>query len=449
MNAPWRIFCDDAELAVECARVAGPLGLTVEPEIADDALERASDAVGRDALVAAALSKPPSPAALTRLAAKGLSEEVPVPLALVATREPRPLLIARDLGLVAVSEVGPLLSAMTLLAGSAAQPWTASTRGLTALDRARLGDDALVSGRGGGRLLRLDEGRLGWTGKSTTLTLGTPAEVGEALRALRARAEAGPPARAVIGNLDRAAVQQIIFGPPRALSDPASKSALEPYGLPMPLEELCTSPSRAASEAARIGFPVRISLASPDLRVWDHPDLAVDGVDNAARVRDVYRQIMTMASERQPDARLLGVAVTATTSAQALLRVIAEPLPEGRVLAEIGFADPHGRAAGDRTFTVLPAGPDAIDRVLGRLAGAELLLGGGAAQRRASVSAIADVLLRLAAFVDEQKREVERVELHPLALLVGGAVEVREACVTVGDAFLRSLESPRPMHERT
>ena len=72
--------------------------------------------------------------------------------------------------------------------------------------------------------------------------------------------------------------------------------------------------NRAASEAARIGFPVRIALASPDLRVWDHPDLAVDGVDNAARVRDVYRQIMGMANERQPEAHLLGVHVTATTS---------------------------------------------------------------------------------------------------------------------------------------
>ncbi len=159
--------------------------------------------------------------------------------------------------------------------------------------------------------------------------------------------------------------------------------------------------------------------------------------------------MMAMASERQPDARLLGVVVTATTSAQALLRVIAEPLPEGSVLAEIGFADPHGRASGDRTYTVLPAGPEAIDRVLGRLAGSELLLGGGAAQRRASVSAIADVLLRLAAFVDDHHREVERVELNPLALLVGGAVEVREACVLVGDAFLRSLEAPRAFPDHT
>ncbi|HEY8431520.1 MAG TPA: acetate--CoA ligase family protein [Sandaracinaceae bacterium] len=442
MSRPWRIYCDDAELAVECARAAAPLSLAVEPQIADDAMERARAAIDRTGHVAVAVARPPSPAALTRLAAQSRAHGALVPIAIVAPREAREKarLIAGDLGLVAVSEIRPLASAMALAGVPGAHPWTASARGLTAIDRIRLGEGTLTPGRSGGRLIRVDDGRLAWLGRGEPIVVGEPGDVGEALRALRTRSEASPPARAVIDGVDRAAVQQVIFGPPRALSDPASKAALEPYGLPLPVEELCTSPSRAAAEAARIGFPVRISLASPDLRIWDHPDLAFDGVDNAARVRDVYRQMIAMASERQPDARLLGVVVAATTTAQALLRVVVEPLPEGSALAEIGFADPHGRASGDRTYTVLPATHEAIERVLARLAGSELVLGGGAAQRRASVGAIADALLRLAAFVDDHAREVERVELHPLALLANGTVEVREACVTVGDAFLRSLE---------
>jgi hypothetical protein len=149
-------------------------------------------------------------------------------------------------------------------------------------------------------------------------------------------------------------VTAVLFGPPRALSDPATKAALAPYGLPLPLEELCASPSRAAAEAARIGFPVRIALASPDLRVWDHPDLAVDGIDNSARVRDVFRQIMAMASERRPEARLLGVTVTATTTATALLGIRASPLDAGWVLLDLGFSDAHGLAAAGPLAPGLP-----------------------------------------------------------------------------------------------
>src|SRR5690606_15459596 len=137
VSAPWRIFCDDAELAVECARAALPLGLAVAPEIAEDALERARSAASKDELVAAALSSAPSPAALARLAARSRSVGATVPIAVVASREERALLVASDLGLPAVSEVRPLLSVMALLSVAAAQPWTASARGLTALDRAR------------------------------------------------------------------------------------------------------------------------------------------------------------------------------------------------------------------------------------------------------------------------------------------------------------------------
>jgi hypothetical protein len=348
--------------------------------------------------------------------------------------------IARDLGLVAVDEIRPMLAALALGHAGAPQPWAVSTRGLSPVDRIRLGLRGTTHGTG--RLVRLDDGRIGWVGNGTeaAVALGEARDAADALRAIREAASAAPPGRAIVEGVDDRAVTDVLFGPPRALSDPASKAALGPYGLPLPVEELCSSPSRAAAEAARIGFPVRIALASPDLRIWDHPDLAVDGVDNAARVREVFRQITALATERRPDARLLGVTVGATTTAIALLRVLAVPLDEGWVLAEIGFADPHGLASGDRTRTVLPASTEQIERALARLRGASLVLSGPPTRRRAHVEAIADSLLRLSAFVDRHRNEVVSVEIRPLALLVGGGVEAREACVTVSDYFLRSLE---------
>ncbi|MFW6087556.1 MAG: hypothetical protein ACODAG_10160, partial [Myxococcota bacterium] len=80
-----------------------------------------------------------------------------------------------------------------------------------------------------------------------------------------------------------------------------------------------------------------------------------------------------------------------------------------------------------------------LEHALGRLRGSPLLLEGDAADRRRAVSALGDVLLRLAAFVHEWRTEVDSVTLDPLALLVGGGIEVREACVAVSDAFERSL----------
>jgi acetyltransferase len=299
---------------------------------------------------------------------------------------------------------------------------------------------------------------------TAAVEIGPAVHVADALRALRDTDRNSPRVELTVDGIDHKAVLDILFGPQRALSDPASKSALAPYGIPAPLEELCASASRAAVEAGRIGFPVRISLASPDLRVWDHADLAVDMVDNAARVRDTFRQLMGLAKARlsrgssdtpraRPDAptmpylsdvsdRLLGVMVTATSESTALLGVRAWPLPEGRVAMELSFADAHGAASDDRTLLVMPAPTNLVERALRRLAGASLVLGTRTAQRRAHLEAIADVLHRLSAFVHDRRREVSVCELRPLAVLLDGTVEVREACVTVSDAFERMLQAP-------
>src|SRR4029077_1038355 len=137
-----------------------------------------------------------------------------------------------------------------------------------------------------------------------------------------------------------------------------------------------------------------------------------------------------------------GVMVTATSEAAALLGVRAWPLPRARVGVEVGFADPHGNAAADRTLTVLPSPLSAIERALRRLLGSELLFSGSATQRKARLDAIGDALLRISAFVHDRRDEIESVELRPLALLLDGSVEVREACVAVSDAFERSLSMP-------
>jgi hypothetical protein len=169
-------------------------------------------------------------------------------------------------------------------------------------------------------------------------------------------------------------------------------------------------------------------------------------VDNAARVRDTFRQLIAAAQARlaadpklaQGDQRILGALVTATSEPLALLGVRATALPRDRVALRIGFADPHGRAARDETVTVLPAEQSVIERALRRLAGAALLLDTSPVQRKTRLDNVVDVLQRVAAFVNDRRLEIEGVELRPLAVLLDGSVEVREACVRVSDWFERS-----------
>lgn len=438
------LLVGDPEVALDVARASASIHLAVDPRVVVDPLGTVEELLGGGARVIGFVTEGPvAPRALIELARRAATARARLVLAClgVRTEAEDTLDLASDLGIVGTTELRPFAGALALVMAKAEAPWNASLRSLRAAERARF-EHLRRADRASGRLVRADDGLLAWESGDRTIALGEPAVAEAALAALAAAASGTAPGHARIEGVDTARVTEVLFGPPRALSDPASKAALLPFGLPLPLEELCSSPSRAASEAARIGFPVKISLASPDLRAWDHPDLSVDGIDSAARVRDVFRQIMGVATERRPDARLLGVHVTATTSALALLGVVAEPLGNGAAVARISFADAHGIASHDVTSTILPLHPDRLEHVLGRLRGSSLVLGSPAAQKKAALDAIADVLLRLAALLDVHRDEIASVELRPLALLLGGNVEVREACVTVGDVFVRRMDAP-------
>jgi hypothetical protein len=449
----WAILCESPDLAVQCLAAAQRIALDSAVSVESDLRAAALATLEAGRPLGLVYLNPPPLSELVEIAHVARARGARVALALPAPSEARRALldVAAELGLCAVAELAPLAAALALLGAGAEDAFSASARGLAPADRARL-RAALANGKGGrGQLIALDANAIGYRAdtppSAATVALGEARDVAEALAALRRTERAGQQVTSSVDDVDARAVLDIIFGPRRALSDPASKAALAPYGIPVPLEELCSSASRAASEAARIGFPVRIALASPTLRIWDHPDLCVDMVDNAARVRDTFRQLQALALSRlsadpklsgPPEARVLGVLVSATSDAQALLRVHATPLPNARVATEIGFADPHGRAAKDSTITVLPAEPALIERALRRLAGADLLFATSPAQRKTRVESVADVLLRLAAFVNDRRSEIEAVELGPLAILLDGSAEVREACVSVSDFFERA-----------
>lgn len=411
------------------------MGLSVAPHVATDPVREALELIEEGARVAVAMLTGPAVSELVTIARRAPG----LPMALLDG----PRTLARELGLAAAEDIGALANLLALREARVEHPWEASTRGLSPVDRRRLGD-AACGGSTDQRWSRGDGGRLRLEHAGGSLLLGDARSVAGALDAAYAAVASARPRMPTVEGVDPDAVLEVILGPPRALSDPASKTALAAYDVPLPAEVLCTSPSRAASEASQLGFPVRLALASPDLRLWDHPDLVADGVDNAARVRDVFRQMMALGATRADKNRLLGVTVSATTSARALMRVEAESLADGWVRATLGFADPHGLAAGDETELLLPAKEADVARALRRLRGHPLLLGAGATAREAVVAQLTDLLLRVAAFIDEWRAEVDGVRIEPLAVLLDGTVEARDVCVQVGDAFTRSLRAAAP-----
>lgn len=437
MSPPPSILTDDADLAVELAQVAERMHVPLAPRVSATPFEETGDV---DALL---LLDPPAPLRLLSL----VERPSPPLLAFIGASSVDLVGLGHDVGLPVFTETRPLVAAVRMRAlntaaleasGLGAPAWGAQSRGLPRAMRVRLERHGWSVDRKGGKLVALDGGLVGWRADdepidaqsdSSSYPLGDALDVALAGASIRASLGGDIPWRGSVEGIDQRAVREVLFGPARALSDPASKSALLPYGVPIPTEELCSSPSRAAAEAARIGFPVKVSLASPDLRLWDHPDLEVLYANSAAAVRDGFRLVTTMAAERDPDARLLGVYVTAESAAWLRLRLVVHAATKDWALGEIGRSDDPSRA----TLAALPTTSERLKHVLGRL-------GVTAPRGPRSLDDLVEALNRLAVFVVEQKDAVTRLEINPLAALVGGGVEVREACVHVSDLFERSLD---------
>lgn len=330
----WWIVCESSELAVECAHAAEAIGLKISIEISSDWYEDAMRYVSKGHSAAIALVEPPELARVVNLSKEALAKKQSLAFAVVGDgiETKRVLDAASDIGVVGLSEIKPLIVVLALLNAQVVAPWACSLRALSAADRARLRCAVGHGARTRGQLIREKDGIIAWSSdvESDSLLLGETRDVAVAIAALRVADGSGINIASAVENVDEQAVLNVIFGPRRSLSDPASKAALLAYGLTMPVEELCSSASRAAAEASRIGYPVRLALASPDLRIWDHPDLAADQIDNAARVREVFGLLTALAKSRSPESRLLGVTVAASNQAVALLEVRAMPLSQGR-----------------------------------------------------------------------------------------------------------------------
>lgn len=446
-TTPWQVLSSHPELATELAVLSQERGVTLDIQLVQNPLNDAQRALFKGQDVAIALVETPELSQIVELARTAHQQKRRVVLALLEqSRSARAIReLSSDMGMSCVEDLGSMLSVVTLLLAGAKRPWAASVRSLNAVDRARLRPVLSTPEPQAGVLTSGADFNVTWqlTDKSAAHIIGPRQHAADALAAVKASDPFELPlmdaSLATPSDVDHPAIEQVLFGPARALSDPASKAVLRPYGVPCPEEELCTSPSRTASEATRMGFPVRIALASPDLRAWNHPDLVVDAVDNASRARQVFQHITELAKERAPDARLLGVTVSTTRIERALLRVRLTPLVQGLVLLQIGFADAHGMAAGDLTMSYLPTSPVRFERMLKRLSGHNLLFGPGGQSRHPGIDALLDVLQRLAAFANDRRSEVESIELNPLAVLLDGSLEAREACVTVTDAYSRLL----------
>ncbi len=170
-----------------------------------------------------------------------------------------------------------------------------------------------------------------------------------------------------------------------------SRTVLDAFGLATPPDLLATSSAEAAEHARRIGFPVVLKLASPDILHKTDVGGVILGVTDEAAARAGFDIILARARAAHPDARIRGVQVQRMIGGGQEVIVGVKRDPTFGPLIMFGLGGVYVEALADVSFRLAPLTSADAEEMISEVRSARLLAGlRGAppADRAALVAAI-------------------------------------------------------------
>jgi acetyltransferase len=271
-----------------------------------------------------------------------------------------------------------------------------------------------------------------------------------AARAFRAMADyqevkARPIPEYVKFEIDRAATRAVIerirLEDRLAIGDAEAREIMLAYGLHIPRSEIADSPERAIEVAARIGYPVVLKIASPDiLHKTDVGGVKV-GLQNAEAVRDAFELMVYRAHRYVPDARIWGCLVQEMAPAGGLEVLVGMNRdPQFGPLVTFGLGGIYVETLKDVTFRIAPFSRQEAEAMIGEIR-ARALLDGVRGKPAMDKEAIVETLLRVGQLVMDFP-EIAEMDINPLIVYPQGqgaiAIDMR---FVLGEAHKEARKS--------
>jgi acetyltransferase len=197
------------------------------------------------------------------------------------------------------------------------------------------------------------------------------------------------------------------------IGDAESRQILQAYGLRIPKSEIAETPEIATTMAGKIGYPVVLKIASPDiLHKTDIGGVKV-GLQNASDVRDAFELMVYRAQRYIPDARIWGCLVQEMAPSGGLEVLVGMNRdPQFGPLITFGLGGIYVEILRDVTFGVAPLSRQEAEEMLTQVK-ARALLDGVRGQPPMDKSAIVDTLLRISQLVQDFPEIIE-MDINPM-----------------------------------
>jgi acetyltransferase len=217
---------------------------------------------------------------------------------------------------------------------------------------------------------------------------------------------------------DVAITQALGLGRP-TLSESESKQLLTAWGVPSARERRATSAEAAVEAARQLGLPVAIKVDSPDIPHKTEAGAIRLNLDDAARVRAAYAEVMAGAKAYAPQARITGVSVQEMVGqgVEVIIGVSCDP-QLGPVLL-FGSGGVMVEVYNDVALRRCPVTHSEAQTMIAEVKGARLLQGfrGGP---KADVEALADSLVCVSHLAMHLEGRLAELDINPLMVLPAG-----------------------------
>jgi acetyltransferase len=203
------------------------------------------------------------------------------------------------------------------------------------------------------------------------------------------------------------------------IGDSEARKILTAYGMKIPASELAATPEEAVQLANRIGYPVVLKIASPDiLHKTDVGGVKV-GLSSAGEVQDAFELMVYRAQRYLPQAHLWGCLVQQMVPPGGLEVLVGMNRdPQFGPLVTFGLGGIYVETLKDVTFRIAPFAVQSAETMLSEIR-ARALLDGVRGEPPVDKEAIVETLLRIGQLVQDFPEIVE-LDINPLMVYPQG-----------------------------
>jgi acyl-CoA synthetase (NDP forming) len=206
------------------------------------------------------------------------------------------------------------------------------------------------------------------------------------------------------------------------LTEVESKELLKSAGISVVDTSLATSKEEAISISQKLGFPVALKIASPDIVHKSDAGGVRLGLETANQVGEAYDQILGAIRQKHPRAKVQGIAVQkmARPGVEVIIGM-SKDAQFGPVLM-FGLGGVLVEVLKDVSFRIVPLSRRDAAEMLREIKGYPLLEG-YRGQEAVDIPRLEELLIKVSDFV-EKHPEIRELDLNPIFAYSDGAMAV-------------------------